>query len=242
MAFENLAVRLGEDEFAFYFSGGAGVSAEDLGSLLSRAATVARRADAQLQVTALEPGSLAVVIRILKKSGAAVGNEFKASPVQTTAAAATLLSIVVGALVHTMSPDGGDAKPLAAVAAEIVEKGDAEKIEIITRKSTILVMDSQRALRVNENNSRKKHRLLEASIVRGLMESARIGELTGTVIEVEGALHFRPDGFRYLVPIDMSESQEAWRLYPGLHLRVAADFSTLYGQPDSIEIHRAEPI
>lgn len=243
MAFNDLTAKLDDSEFALYFSGGDGVSAESLGDLLRRAAIVARRAGAELQITAIEPGSLAVVMRTLKKSGAAVGNEFKGSPVQTSAATAALVTLVVGALAQTMSPESGEAKPLARAAAEIVERGDAERIEIITRKSTILVMDADRAGHIRENDRRKKHsRILDASTVGALMESARMGTLTGTVLDVEGELHFRPDGFRYLVPIDLRRSDGAQMLYPGLHTRVSAELTTLHGQPDTMLIHQSMPI
>ncbi len=242
MAFRDVPDRLNDDEFAFYFSGGDGVSADKLGHFLSRAAIVARRVGAELQITSLEPGSLAVVIRTIRRSGAAVGNEFKTSPVQTTGAAAALVGLVVGALVQTMSPERGEAKPLAKVAAEMIEKGDAQQIEIVTRKSTTLVMNAERASYIRVNGQRtKRSRLLDTSTVDTLTKSARMGTLTGTVVDVDGELHFRPDGFRYLVPIDIQRSEAALELVSGQHFRVNADLTTHHGQPDNMRIYRATP-
>ena len=90
MASEELSRRLQDDEFAFYFSGGTGVVAHELGDFLVRAATVARRNGAELRVIALEPGSLAVVMRPIKRSGAAVGHEFRKSPIPASAASVAL--------------------------------------------------------------------------------------------------------------------------------------------------------
>ncbi len=44
--------------------------------------------------------------------------------------------------------------------------------------------------------------------------------LIGETVLVDGELHFRPDGFRYLVPIDQHASDGAMKLVPGARIRV----------------------
>jgi hypothetical protein len=233
---------LGADEFAFYFRGARGVEANELGLFLQRAATVARQQGAELRVNALEPGSLAVIIKAIKRSRAAraLRHEFGNTPIQATAAGATLVVLVVSALAKAMSPESGEAKPLAKVGADMVEERQVEQIEIITANKTIVVMDPERALRIREiEHNRKRSRLLPAADVQKLMESGRTGMLTGRVVDVEGELHFRPDGYRYLVPIDMQSSEAVDELFPGVHVRVNADLRTRGGQPDAIVVHKA---
>lgn len=233
---------LGADTFAFCFRGERGVEASDLGIFLQRAATVARREGAEIRITAFEHGSLAVVLQAIKQSpvSRAIRGEFKRTPIQATAASAVLVTAVVTALAKAMSPASGKAEPLAKAGAEIVEQQQVEQIEIITLNQTIVVMDRERAAKVREMNRRRKRpRLLPENDVRALMESGRTGNLTGLAVDVAGDLHFRPDGYRYLVPVDMRTSEAAEKLFPGERFKITADLMTLDGQPDTIVVHGA---
>ncbi|RVA06543.1 hypothetical protein [Mesorhizobium sp. M7A.F.Ca.US.001.02.1.1] len=235
-------IELASDQFAFYFLGEAGVEANELGTFLQRAATVARREGAELRVAAIEAGSLAVIIRAVRLARAAnaIRDEFSATPIKTTAATAALVTLVVGALVRAMSPE--TSQPLAKAGAEMVEKRQVERIEIRTHDETIVVMDPDRAIQVRQVMQEPKGpRLLPATEVSRLMEEGREGKLTGRSVEVDGEVHFRPDGYRYLVPVNMS-SEAAAALIPGVHFQISADLLTHNGQPDSILIHKATPI
>ncbi|MBZ9769873.1 hypothetical protein LB526_24220 [Mesorhizobium sp. CA6] len=241
MATDN-GYELGSDQFAFYFLGEKGIEASELGTFLQRAATVARRGGAELRVTAIEPGSLAVIIRAIRLASAAyaIREEFSATPIKTTAATGALVTLVIGALVRAMSPEAS--QPLARVGAELVEKQQVERIEIRTRDKTIVVMDLDTAIRVREiERASKGPRLLQATEVRRLMEDGREGKLTGRAVEVEGELHFRPDGYRYLVPVNIA-SEALAALLPGTHFKISADLLTRNGQPDTIMIHKATPL
>ncbi|PBB31252.1 hypothetical protein [Mesorhizobium sp. WSM3882] len=235
-------MELESDQFAFHFLGEVGVEANELGIFLQRAATVARREGAELRVAAIEPGSLAVIIRAVRLTRAAnaIRDEFGTTPIKTTAAAAGLVALVVGALVKAMSPDAS--QPLAKAGAEMVERWQVERIEIRTQDETIVVMDPDLASQVRQvMQAEKGPRLLQATEVRRLMEDGRVGKLTGRAIEVEGEVHFRPDGYRYLVPVNES-SEAAAVLVPGVHFQISADLLTRNGQPDTILIHKAIPI
>jgi hypothetical protein len=150
---------------------------------------------------------------------------------------------VATAIAYAMSPDAGQVTPLAKAGAEIVEQCDIEQIQIVTNQETIVVMDEERARRVREIARAQKRGspVLSAPDVQKLIGSAREGSLSGEVIDVAGELHFRPDGYRYLVPIDARQSN-AEEIYPDAHFRVKADLSTHRGQPDMIIIHSATQI
>lgn len=231
------------DEFAFYFRSELGVEAHELGVFLQRAATVAKRQGAELRVSATRPGSLAVILRALRKSptARAAQNEFAKAPVATTAAGVALVGAVVGAILYAMSPQPGRVTPLAKAGAEVVEKCHVEQIEVITINKSTVVMDQDRARRVREIQrvERRRSPALPPRDVQMLVSAARKGLLSGSVVEVEGELHFRPEGYRYWVPIDMARSEAAEELYPQAYFRVHADLTTLAGQPDTIIIHSA---
>jgi hypothetical protein len=236
-------LQLRPDEFAFYFQSEAGVEAHELGVFLQRAATVARGKGAELRVSATKPGSLAIILRAARKSPTteAAGKEFAKAPIATTAASVALAGAVAGAIIYAMNPQPGQVTPLAKAGAKVIEKCHVQQIEVITVDKSIVVMDQDRAQRVRQIQRVERRRSLELPPreVQMLIGAAREGMLSGGVVDVEGELHFRPDGYRYLVPINMDRSEAAEDLYPQAHFRVRADLRTLDGQPDTIIIHSA---
>jgi len=236
-------LQLRPDEFAFYFQSEAGVEAHELGLFLQRAATVAKRQGAELRVTTTKSGSLAVILQAFRRSRRAPAgrDEVAKPPTAVRAASAGLAITVAGAIIYAMTPRPGHVTPLAKAGAEVVEKCHVQQIQVVTIKETTVVMDENRAQRVREfqDIERRRSLALPPAEVQLLIGAARKGTLSGDVVDVEGELHFRPDGYRYLVPINMGISDAAQELYPRAHFRVQADLRTLDGQPDTIIIHSA---
>jgi hypothetical protein len=239
-------LELEDDELAFYFASEAGIEASDLGQFLQRAAAVARQAGAELRVTALEPGSLSVIMKAVRssKAGRAAVKEFNKAPIQVTAAGAALAGTVATAIAFAMSPDEAGVTPLGKAGATVIEHHHVERIEVVTTRETIIIMDPVRArgLRALEEQMRRETPLLPAPDVRVLTDQSRRGVLTGSVHEVAGELHFRPDGYRYLVPIDMAGSDAAASLQAGAHVRVSGKLHLHRGQPHAISIGDATRI
>lgn len=234
-------LNLRPDEFAFLFVSDTGVDADELGIFLRRAATVGRRNGADLRVVALAPGSLAVVVRTIGRSARA---EFRKAPIGTGAAGAALVGAVVTAVVYAMSPSHGTATPLAKAGAELVENYEVSNISIVTVNQTIVVMDEHRAAAVQRLQTSRERAVdrLPAPEIRQMMMHARSGRLEGEVLLVDDVLHFRPDGYRYLVPIDRSQSDAMDGLRPSAHFRVTGDILTRNGQPDTIVIQHTEQV
>ena len=207
---------------------------------------VARQAGAELRVTALKPGSLSVVMRAVRRSklAKAAAREFKKSSVQVTAAGAALVGTVATAIAFAMSPDEAGVTPLGKAGATVIEHHHVKRIEVVTTRETIVVMDLDRAreLRSLEQRTRRDIPLLPAPNVPLLTNKAGRGALTGSVHEVAGELHFRPDGHRYLVPIQLAGSVAAASVHPGAHVRVVADLQTHRGQPQIVVISSILPI
>jgi hypothetical protein len=237
------------DEFAFYFSSELGIEARELGQFLQRSATVARREGAELRVITIREGSLAVVLKTLpKRVGRAVGREFSETPVQTTAASVGLAAAVVGAIIWSMSPKAGDVSPMAKAGAELVDKEHCTKIELVTHDRITVIMDGEKAAEVRRlERLQKSHDalgdMLEApQRIKQLVDHARRGKLSGATAIFGDELHFRPDGYRFWVPVDMQGS-EAWKhLFPGAHFEISGEIRLHAGQPDSIVIHHARQV
>jgi len=246
MAASGTELGLSSDEFAFYFSGDAGVEAHELGIFLQRASTIAKREGAELRIIATRHGSLAVIFRTLRRSRVtrAVQKEFSESPIRTTGAAAGLVVIVVGAIAAAMTPNSERTTPLAKAGAELVVECQVNSIEIVTIDRTITVMDrdSAQIIRYSERSRKEQNRVVGPHEVRNLIDHATRGTLSGSVLNVDGELHFRPDGHRYLVPIDLSLSEARDEIYAEAHFRVFAQILTRNGQPDLIIIHSATRI
>lgn len=232
---------LGPTEFAFYFETGQGVEADHLGSFLQRAATVARQNGAEIRVTGIQPGSLAVILKAVKKSKIvqAAKDEYLKAPIDATVKVTALVGSVVAGITWAMSPSGAGVTPLAKAGAEIVEQHQVNQIQIVTIDNTIVVMDEERAreIRQIEREKRRPSRPRLPYEVQSMVEDARFGTLAGSILAVDGDLHFRPDGYRYLVPVDMANSWNADKIFPGDHIKVAGEIVTIDGQPDSLVIH-----
>lgn len=240
-----LAQRLGlrDDQFAVYFAGTASLAASDLGKFLQRASTLARHRGAILLVDDIKPGSLAVIFRAARKSAIAkaVRKEFKETPVKTTAAAGALTGIVAGAIISAMSSDSIEPTPLARAGAEIAVEHCIEQIEVVTTEKSVVVMDQQRAARIVRYQSRtSKHQIRR---IRGDVEGARSeaqkGTLTGALVDLDGMVHFRPDGYNFLVPVVPIGLEE---LPPPGHYRIVGQLSTRYGAPDQLYLREAHPV
>lgn len=232
---------LGPDQFAFYFQGESGVEAKNLGTFLQRAATVAGRQGAELRVTAIKPGSVAVVLRALKKTRKAAAKEVQKAPIATTTAVAG----VVTAIVVAMQPSSGPT-PLAKAAADVVEHHNVQRIEVVTINQTVLVMDPARAQRVRQmEREQPRPGSLPALApppeeIRQLVDAGRQGVLTGHVVDIHGKLYFCPDGHSFYVPIQTSLLDPREEIYAEAHFRVRGKLVMVRGQPDSIIVYNAE--
>ena len=120
------------------------------------------------------------------------------------------------------------------------------QITIVTDEATTVVMDVEIAQLVRAVR-RGSPAPLSAPVAVGeripqrvfdLVEDAHRGNLFGKVLPAEGRLHFRPDGYQFLVPI---AGQGVENLFPGRHYRVAGRITTRDGQPDIIFVESATP-
>ena len=242
MATHHIELGLAPDEFAFRFDTEFGVEVDEVAIFLQRAATIARRAGADLRVIGVREGSLVIRLRAVAK---AAGKEFKKTPL---AGSASVLAIggVIYAIVNAMVPSHTSITPLAKAGAQIVEQHQVKTIEVITINQTFVVMDETRAAQVHmleeHLKGRRKIKVLEQSAssfddidVPRLVQAAKQGALSGDVLDVEGELHFRPDGFRFLVPIDAG-ADVSDALQAGKHVRIAGQVITRNGQPDRLII------
>jgi hypothetical protein len=184
---------------------------------------------------------LAVILKAVKKSKIvqAAKDEYLKAPIDATVKVTALVGSVVAGITWAMSPSGADVTPLAKAGAEIVEQHQVNQIQIVTIDNTIVVMDEERAREVRriEREKRRPSRLRLPYEVQSMIEDARFGTLAGSILPVDGDLHFRPDGYRYLVPVDMANSWKADQIFPGDHIKVAGEIVTIDGQPDSLIIH-----
>jgi hypothetical protein len=242
---------LGPNEFAFHFETDDGIEARVLATFLQRAATVAKRHGADLRIVGLREGSLDVIIAP-RKSGIAqnAAKEFREKPIGTTVAVAGLVTAIVGAIIAAMALEKNGASPMGKAGAELVERHEVTQIEIVTTETSTVLMNKEIAQRVREapRHGGLPHTPPEAGAERRppqvlkLAEDARQGDLSGEVLLVEGNLHFRPDGHKFLVPVDKMASHGIRQLSPGGHYRVTGQIEMLSGQPDSIIIDSAVPL
>lgn len=239
-----LAERLGlkPDEFAFHFETNVGVDADALAVFLQRAATVARRSGADLRVVGSREGSLNVVIKAFKKS---VLKEYTENPAKATREDALLVTAIVGAIVAGMTYFDSGPAPIAKSGARIIENHNVTQIAIFTDETNVVVMDKEKAAAVRAAEEAQK--LLNApdtmprlsAPVAGMLRDARSGDLSGETSVVQGELHFRPDGYRFWVPIDENPTTANGVLKPGGRYRISGHIALLEGQPDRIVVERA---
>lgn len=247
---EQLVLR--SDEFAFYFESEVGVEVDALATFLKRASTIARRNGGELRVVGLHEGSLAVVIRTITKNA---GKEFMAKPIDGSLKVTGLVTAISAAIIFLMSPQKGADEPISKAGAAIVENHPVTQISIVTNVQTTVVMNEQiavemrevrRAARLDAIASPDRALRVEAQPhfprpVEDLAEDARVGGLTGRIDIVDGAVHFRPDGFRFWVPVYLSVAPDSVQMVPGQRYRVGGQIEMTQGQPDRIVIQSAAP-
>ncbi|MBY6137630.1 hypothetical protein KUV61_17475 [Nocardioides marinus] len=255
MNFNETGVSLAPDELAFYFACVDGVEASALGSFLSRASTVAKRKGADLHITATHNGSLVVVARAAKRGGSTVGKEFASSPMQTAAATTVVVGIVVAGINNAVSSDNKEISPLAKACIALIEEHEIEKIQLVTAETTTLLMDKEKASLIAPNSRSSMFEIADelprtvlfptATDVdlklRTLFQKGLSGDLTGIAIYAGPDLHFRPDGHRYLVPVEYSSNYDGVKLSPSKHYRVRGAIKFHDGVPERIEVEAAEP-
>tara|TARA_B100001778_G_C18114224_1_gene417603 strand:+ start:69 stop:407 length:339 start_codon:yes stop_codon:yes gene_type:complete len=76
---------------------------------------------------------------------------------------------------------------------------------------------------------------------RVISEKANAGELKGTVHDVEHTLYFQPDGYRFLVPVDLSQCRERAVLMDGHRFQVHGKLLAKDGRPDHLVVFSAKP-
>jgi len=202
-----------------------------------------------LHVTGIRPGSVAVVIRTLKKTAKktakAAGDEWKKAPISTTAAGSGMVAAVVGAIVYAMQPSSGPT-PIAKAAADVIEQHSVQRIEVITINQNVVVMDPVLAQRVRQMERNQAQRTELPTLappreeIQQLVDAGRQGVLTGHVVAIHGDLYFCPDGHSFYVPIRTSLMDPSHEIYAEAHFRVRAKLVMVRGQPDSIIVYSAE--
>ena len=217
-----------------------------LATFLRRAATVARSQGADLRVVGVREGSLAVILKALRKSAA---KEFTEKPIDTTIKTAGLVVAVVGAIRASMSLAKSSGSSITMAAVELVERHEVTEITIVTRETNTVIMNEELSRRVREKRVRGGRLPAQPKAATGhisqrvveLSEEARRGDLSGEFLLVEGNLHFRPDGYNFLVPVDTTVIPGIRQLLPSRYYRVTGRIATLDGQPDHIVVVSAVP-
>lgn len=239
--------RLNADELAFYFESESGVDAASLGKFLQRASTISKRSGAELRVVALRDGSLALVLRITKRYAVNAKKEFDDRPLATSASTSAMVALAYAAFTAAMDPEGTFAEPMAKAAAEIVETGDTATIKLVSSDSCTLIMDRKLAKRISKPIAVSLEQRAVTSATRprtkklvDMATRALDGMLTGKVFEVEGRLHFRPDGFSYLVPIEQPRALPEI-LVPLNRYTVRGEVLFYEGAPKLILVTSAKP-
>ena len=236
---------LGPDEFAFHFETKLGVDADALATFLKRAATVTRRSGAELRVVGVREGSVDVVVKAVRKGAA---KEFKEKPIDTTIKTSVFVGGIVAGIVHMMSPQMSGDTPIAKAGADMVENHHVTQITVVTNDDSTVVMNQTIAKEVRK--VRERQHLLEvphavsrlSAPVAGMLRDARSGDLSGETSIVKGELHFRPDGYRYWVPVDENPVTANGLLQAGGRYRVSGHIALNGGQPDRIVVDGAVPI
>ncbi|WP_313591911.1 hypothetical protein [Agrobacterium cavarae] len=233
MATDDLKRRLGPGLLAFHFTGGDGITATELGEFLVAAGRALKPKKIQLQVVGIERGSLSVIFRPITK-------ELKNAPIVTAITVATFLS---------------SSTPVQKVTAQMVNNGSIEKVEIVNQNTNIIIMDKTLALGFDEKKAgsggevsprststalaplQTRARVQTVEMIKEAVGQALEGNLVGRVFDVEGALYFRPDGRRYLVPVRFGTPE--LKLEHNARYKVRGDLRTSNGQPDEIFISAA---
>lgn len=193
------------DHFLIYFSGERGVNAGQLGDLLARISTVARHSGVSLEVVAIEPGSLQIIMRVIGSAK----RELMRSPIQI--AIASILAA------NALTP-GAPATPLAKSASKIVLSGDVERIEIHTDGQKHLLMDLDKATHIKSIERHRgvpTHYLNNASDEMKLIYLNALGEFPGTVHKIGDHYFLEVQGVRSLIYLDLTRARGDRTFGPG---------------------------
>lgn len=232
-------------QFAILFETDRGVEADDLGNFLKRVAAIARREGAELRVVSFEPGSLATIFEAVKKSKVAKNakKEFVKAPIASSGVITGVVAAVAGALIWAFDAEDAGATPLSRAGACVIEEKEVKEIKLVTVEKTVVLMDENTARRVREiDNQYDKPKRLEYEQIRVLTDRASSGTLEGSVASIFGELHFRPDGYKFFVPINVDRTHPDVEIYSDAHFRVTGELVMRNGRPDSIIIQSAKRV
>ena len=233
------------DQFAILFETDLGIEADDLGTFLKRAATLARREGVELRVVRFEPGSLATIFRAFKKSKIIKNAkaEFNKKPIASTGVMTAVVGAVASAFIWAFDTEQAGVTPLSRAGACVVEEKEVTQIKLITMQQTVVLMDKKKAHKVREIERKHDHLPeLQHEPMKILAHKASEGSLEGDVVSVSGELHFRPDGYRFLVPINVGLMDQESEIFPDAHFRVTGEILMRRGRPDSIVIRSAKQV
>jgi hypothetical protein len=118
----------------------------------------------------------------------------------------------------------------------------------VTNDDSTVVMNGAIARQLRE--ARQQQNLLSgpdtvprlSAPVAGMLRDARSGDLSGETSIVKGELHFKPDGYRYWVPVDENPVTANGVLLTGGRYRVSGHIALKGGQPDRIVVDQAVPL
>lgn len=218
-----------------------------LANFLGRAASLAGRQGADLRVVGIRAGSLSVLIKAVRKNAA---KEFREKPIDTTLKASAVVVAIVAACLNAMAPARGSVSPLAKAAAELVDRREVTQITIVTGEGETVLMNAEisrnvREARVNRDQPSDQQQAITEHIsqhVVALEAKARRGDLSGEVLLVGQSIHFRPDGYKFLVPVDTIANDSAGELTPFRRYKVTGHIRTRDGQPDLLIVSFAMPL
>lgn len=232
------------NQFAIVFETDRGIEADDLGTFLKRAATLARREGAELRVIRFEHGSLATIFEAAWKSKVAKNakQEFLKKPIASTGTITAVVGAIAGALIWAFNTSDGTT-PVSRAGASVIEEKCVTEIKMVTVEKTVILMDEEKAKEVRRLDQRKiRPNELEREYVHLIADRASGGTLEGEVISVRGELYFRPDEERFFVPIDFGRMDPSIELFPDAHFRVRGELIMRLGRPNSIIIHSAKQV
>lgn len=233
-------LQLAPNELALHFQADQGIDADELGVLLRRLSTIARRKGAELRVIGLEPGSLVARLRAIGNSEIVQNakREFVGKPIASTGIITAVTATVAGAIVGAFALGKGEVTPAAKAGAKLYEQCEVTQIDLVTAKRTYVLMDDDKAEKIKQLTSEDRKALAPPALKLALSD-AKKGNLEGSVILVDRELYFQPEGFRFLVPVDMEASEAAEHIFPDAHFRVQGRIMMKNNRPDTIVIHSA---
>ena len=233
------------DQFAILFETERGIEANDLGNFLKRAATLARQQGAELRVVRFEPGSLATIFQAVRKSEVYKNakDEYVQKPIAGSLAITGIVGTVAAAFIWAFDVNAAGTTPVSRAGASVIEEKGVTEIALVTIENANVLMDEGKARQVREIDRMKdRPKALEYEEIRLLEDRASGGSLEGSVISIYGELHFRPDGYKFIVPVDFSRMDPRVEVFPDAHFRISGEIVMRRGRPDSIIIRSAKQV